>query len=76
MSIFKESKGETMAYIRKTRDEYHLLANYGFGHGWEHETTELTAKEGRARLKEYRENAPQFRYKLQRKRVRKDPAHA
>lgn len=25
-----------MAYVRKTKDEYQLLANYGYGDGWEY----------------------------------------
>lgn len=42
-----------------------------YGQGWEHEVTELTAGEGKARLREYRENAPKYRYRLDKKRVRK-----
>lgn len=42
-------------YIRKTRDEYTLQGDYGFG-GWEDLTTEDTWKEIRQRRKEYREN--------------------
>lgn len=43
---------------RKTRDEYRLLVNYG--QGWEHEVSESTFREIRARLREYRENAPEY----------------
>jgi hypothetical protein len=57
-----------MAYIRKTQDEYQLLANYG--QGWEVETTEETRKEIKERLKEYRDNAPQYSYKIVTKRVK------
>lgn len=57
-----------MAYTRKTTDEYQLLSNYG--HGWEVETTEETRKEIKQRLREYRENAPQYSYKIVTKRVK------
>lgn len=57
-------------YIRKTKDEYKLLANYGYGHGWEIETTEETRKDIKRRYKEYRENAPQYQYKIILKRVK------
>lgn len=62
-----------MPYQRKTRDEWQLWANYGHGHGWEHEISEDSYKEARERLKEYRENAPQYAYRLKRARVRIEP---
>lgn len=57
-----------MKYQRKTQDQYQLLANYG--QGWEHETTEETRAEIKARLREYRANAPQYSYKTVTKRVK------
>lgn len=39
-----------------------LLVNYG--QGYEYEVFEETYKEARARLKEYRENCPQYPAKL------------
>lgn len=54
---------------RKMTDEYQLLANYGSGHGWEVELTEVSRKELKARLKDYRENAPQYAYKMRTVRV-------
>jgi hypothetical protein len=50
-----------------------VQGNYGYGHGWEDLTTEMTGKEGRARLREYRanESAP-FRL-IQRRVLREDP---
>jgi len=45
-----------MAYVRKTTDEYEILADYGYGHGFEVVTTELTLKEAKQRKKEYIEN--------------------
>jgi hypothetical protein len=43
-----------MSRLRKTRDEYQLLVNYG--QGWEHEVTEDTWKDARAQAKTYRAN--------------------
>ena len=57
-----------MAYTRKTTDEYQLLSNYG--HGWDLETTEETRKEIKQRLREYRENAPMYQYKIKTVRVK------
>ena len=60
-----------MSYVRKTEDEYILLANYGYGHGWEEETAETTLMEIKQRLKEYRLNAPEYAYTYVKKRVKK-----
>lgn len=54
-----------MAYERKTIDTWELQLNYGYG--WE-----FTREEARARLKEYRENQPQYPARLVKKRVRKE----
>jgi len=43
-----------MAYTRKTRDEFALIANYGYGE--EEESRYDTRAEARQGLKEYREN--------------------
>ena len=43
-----------MSYIRKTTDEYLLLANYGYG--WDIVEIEEPIKETRIRAREYREN--------------------
>ena len=43
-----------MSYMRKTIDEYLLLANYGYG--WDIVETEESLKEIRIRAREYREN--------------------
>ncbi len=69
-----------MAYVRKTRDVWTVLAYTGHqfrgrsdsqsGYGWEEMTAELTYREARDRLREYRENQPQYRYKLRLKRER------
>lgn len=60
-----------MPYQRKTRDVWQLYVNYGCG--WEHELDEFTKKEAFQRLKEYRENCPQWPAKLVKKRERIEP---
>lgn len=45
-----------MSYKRKTVDEFILLGNYGYGHGFEELTSEDNRKDIRQRLKEYRQN--------------------
>lgn len=59
-----------MAYQRKTRDVWHLYVDYGYGHGWEHEFDEYSAKEIRDRQREYRENCPQYPTKVVKGRER------
>jgi len=63
-----------MAYTRKTVDEYQVHGNYG--QGWEEVCSETTRKDARQRLREYRENEPQYPHKLIVKRIRKEAAHA
>ncbi len=55
-------------YVRKTRDEYEVEGNYGYG--WEAVTCEDTRSEARARLREYRANDPGTPYRLVYHRVR------
>lgn len=43
-----------MAYIRKTRDVWYIMTNYGYG--WECENQELTLADAKRSLREYREN--------------------
>lgn len=59
-------------YKRKTRDCWRFYVNYGYG--WEHELTEYTLPEIRARQKEYRENCPQYPTKTMRGRERIEEA--
>lgn len=66
----RSSGGVSGARPRKTRDEYVVQANYGYGHGWEDATAENTRSEAKQRLREYRENAPEYAYRLVKKRVR------
>lgn len=62
------------AYVRKTRDVFEIQGNYG--QGWECVTAEDDRKEARARLKEYRENEPQYSHRMITKRERIAHAHA
>lgn len=57
-------------YKRKTKDEYEVQGNYGYGHGWEMVTCEETRKGAKERLKEYRDNDPGNPYRLVHKRVK------
>jgi hypothetical protein len=59
-----------MSYKRKTYDTWQLWSNYG--QGWEHETTELSRKDGKEQLKTYRENCPQYSFKLIKHREKVD----
>lgn len=43
-----------MAYVRKTRDRWDIMTNWGYG--WDCECSEYTWKEAKQTLKEYREN--------------------
>ncbi len=57
-----------MAYVRKTVDTLEIQGCYSGS--WEMVTTETSWKEARARLKEYRENAPMaYRIKKVRERI-------
>ena len=56
-----------MAYVRTTKDEFHLHVDYGGG--WEHEVTEETRVDVIAQVKTYRENCPQYPVKWTRNRV-------
>lgn len=59
-----------MAYVRKTRDEFEVQGNYGYGHGFEMVTTEETRKDAKEQLKCYRENEPGIPFRIVRKRVK------
>ena len=43
-------------YIRKTKDEYEIQGNYGYG--WETVTTEETFRAAKEQVKCYRDNEP------------------
>lgn len=56
-------------YIRKTKDVYILLGNYGYG--WDELLTEESRKEALQRLKEYRENERNAIHKIKKVRIKK-----
>lgn len=56
--------------VRKTVDEFCIMGNYGYGHGWEEVTSEDTRKLGLEQLKCYRENEPGVPFKMIKKRVK------
>lgn len=62
-------KGKAGPFVRKTIDEYVLLADYG--QGFEEETVESTYADIKARLNEYRTNAPEYIYTYKKRRVKK-----
>lgn len=55
---------------RKTRDEYQIQVNYGYGHGWENEISEISRSEALKRLREYRENCPNYPSRIVKRRVK------
>lgn len=55
-------------YQRKTKIEYQMYSNYGYG--WEHETTEESYEALKEQIKTYKENCPEGRYKMVFKRVK------
>lgn len=61
-----------MTYRRKTRDEWNVQGSYGCG--WEDVTAEDSYREARARLREYRENQPQYPHRLIKRRIKLEAA--
>lgn len=57
-------------YKQKTRNEYEIQGDYGFGHGFECVCTEDNWDKARERVKEYRINEPGYTFKIVKKRVR------
>ena len=55
-------------YKRKTIDTWELHVNYGYAHSFENEITEYTRQEIKQRVKEYKENVPQYALKVIKKR--------
>jgi len=47
-------------YKRKTKDVWQVQQYTGGQYGWETVVTEQTYREARERLKEYRENQPEY----------------
>ena len=59
-----------MTYVRKTKDEYEIQGNYGYG--WDVETVEETWKDALRCLKDYRDNEPQYPFYIKKSRIRKE----
>lgn len=59
-----------MAYKRKTRDIFEIRVLYSKEYGYERVCSEDTWAEAQQRLKEYRENEPQYPSKIVRTRER------
>lgn len=57
-----------MSYVRKTRDEIDIQQLTA--EGWETVHTEETWREAKARVREYRENQPEYPVRLKTVRVR------
>ena len=49
---------------RGKKVEFVVQTDYGFGHGWEDSCTEESFTEAKVRLKEYRNNQPEFRHRV------------
>jgi hypothetical protein len=57
-----------MSYTRKTRDVFTVESNYGTQYGYEETYASYDRADAKARLKEYRENEPQYSHRLTTKR--------
>lgn len=57
-------------YVRKTHDIWVLEADYGYGDGWEYVIEESSKAEAYKQLQTYRENAPQYSYRVVKRRVK------
>lgn len=58
-----------MSYTRKTKDEWWLLGNWGYGDGWEYLLAEDTLRAAKEQLKTYRENDKTGAFKIVKRRV-------
>ena len=58
-----------MNKVNKWKWEWIVQGNYGYGDGWEDVGGGDTHKKARDDLKAYRTNAPEYRYRLIRRRV-------
>jgi len=57
-------------YKRRTEDEYQIWANYGYGDGYEEIDCSDNLKDAKINIKLYRENQPQYAYKIIKRRVK------
>lgn len=56
-----------MGYTRKTRDEFEIQGNYGYG--WETIATEENAAVARAHLNIYNANEPQYKHRIKKRMI-------
>lgn len=61
-----------MSYTRKTRDEFVIQANYGYGHGWEDVDINDNRTLARENLAIYRLNEKGVPFRLIRRRAKKE----
>jgi hypothetical protein len=59
-----------MAYVRKTRDYWAIEQYTGAQYDWEEVCAEDSRKEAKQRLREYRENQPEYSARAVRRRER------
>lgn len=57
-----------MPYVRKTHDEWEIHSDYGFG--FEYTVTGEDLPDAKRLLREYRENEPQYRHIIIKKRYK------
>lgn len=63
-------------YIRKTTDEWTVQGFYGSLYGWEDLSCSDSFTEARDDIKSYRDNEPQYRYRLVKTRIPKESTNA
>lgn len=56
-----------MKYVRKTRDEFEIQGNYGYG--WETVVTEENAAAAREQLNIYNANEPQYKHRIKKRMI-------
>jgi len=66
---FTKLERKRAMYQRKTRDEFEIQGNYGYGNGWECLITEETREAARGQLKCYQENEPGTAHRIKCVRV-------
>lgn len=59
-----------MPYKRKTQDVWAIQTYTGSQYGWETVTTELKYRDAVKRVREYRENEPQYSHRIKLTRVK------
>ncbi len=66
-AVIAKTKRERQKRRKPQKTEFEIQGDYG--QGFELETCEETISEARARLKEYRENMPQYPHRIKRVRA-------